>query len=157
VTSLFHPLRNPKPEGEAVSGVNYRDTVIAVARDSVARHGEIPPLRAGKPTVARLQFEMIHEHPYQYTSEDVLFATSAEGRGLDGSLDDGRRLAMRLAFFEKPRACLRASPLAKQFGWGLHFDSHGRVAAYGVESEEYRRLLADPTLRQLEAMRSRRA
>lgn len=39
---------------------------------------------------------------------------------------------------------------------GVHFDSRARVAAYGVETDEYRRLRADPALRQLEAMRSSR-
>lgn len=56
-------------------GVNYRDTLIPAAPDSTAERGELPPLRAGKPTVARLQFELIHDHPYLYTSEDVHFAT----------------------------------------------------------------------------------
>lgn len=143
--------------GEVVQGVNYRDTFIAIAPDSPVTRGEVPPLRSGRATVARLQFEMIHECPYSYTSEDVLFATSAEGRSLDDGLDEDERRRLQLAFFDKPRACLRASPLAKQFGWGLHFNSDARVGAYGVDSDEYQKLLADPALRHLTAMRTRRS
>lgn len=36
-------------------------------------------------------------------------------------------------------------------------DAQGRVAAYPVESDEYRRLAADPALAHTRAMRSRRA
>jgi hypothetical protein len=139
-----------------VKGVNYRGTFIAVAPDSRGESGEVPPMRAGKPTVARLQYDMVAGNPYRYTSEEVLFRSSPEGRALDGNESNEERRRRRAAYFERPRACLRASPLPKQFGWGLHFDSDARVAVYGVESEEYRRLRADPTLRQLEAMRSRR-
>ncbi|MCC5954304.1 MAG: hypothetical protein JJU45_19620 [Acidimicrobiia bacterium] len=140
-----------------MSGANYRDTFIAVAPDSTAERGEMPPLRAGKPTVARLQFDLIHEAPYRFTSEDVIFATSADGRALDDSVDDDERAERQRSYFEKPRACLRASPLPKQYGWGVHLDSAGRAAIYGVESNDYRRLSEDPAVRQLVAMRSRRA
>ncbi|WP_309237962.1 DUF6157 family protein [Streptomyces albidus (ex Kaewkla and Franco 2022)] len=48
---------------------------------------------------------------------------------------------MRRAFLSKPRPCLRASPLPKKYGFGLHFDDEGRVALCPVESEEYMRLV----------------
>jgi Family of unknown function (DUF6157) len=41
-------------------------------------------------------------------------------------------------FFSKGRACLRAWPLVKQYGWGLRHDEQGRVAVRGVGTEEYR-------------------
>lgn len=140
-----------------MGGVTYRDTFIAVAPDSTAKRAEIPPLRAGRPTIARMQFEMLRERPYRYTSEDVLFGSSPEGRDLEGSIDEDERLRLQANFFAAPRACLRASPLPKRFGWGLRFDSQGRIAVYGVDSEEYRDFVADPRLRQLAALRSRRS
>ncbi|MCP1783822.1 MULTISPECIES: DUF6157 family protein [Bradyrhizobium] len=62
---------------------NCFNTFIRVAEDCPAHTGEEPPLRAGKPTVACLQYEMIAKAPYKHTSDDVIFATSAPGRGLD--------------------------------------------------------------------------
>lgn len=62
-----------------------------------------------------------------------------------------------MEFFARPQACLRASPLPKTYGWGLHFDATGRVALYAVESPEYKRFIEDESISHLKAMRSRRA
>jgi hypothetical protein len=45
----------------------------------------------------------------------------------------------------------------KQYGWGLHHDKDGRVAAYGVETEEYRAFLSNSGLKIVPGMRNRRA
>jgi hypothetical protein len=138
-----------------VRGVNYVGAFIAVAPDTSADHGTVPPARP-KPTAAQRQFEMLHTNPYRFTSEEILFASSSEGIRLAEGIEDEEKQRNLRAFFEKPRACLRSSPLAKQYGWGFHFDADGRVALYGVESEDYRRLRNDGSLRQLEALRSKR-
>lgn len=139
-----------------VQGVNYRNTFLSVALDATAQRGETPPLRGGRATVARLRFDMPHPQPYRYTSEDVVFATSAEGRGLEDTSDVRERSRLQTAYFERSRACLRASPLPKQSGWGLHFDDQGCIAVHAIESEECRNLRAEPALQQLAAMRSSR-
>lgn len=128
---------------------NYHDSFIAVAPDCRAERGEEP-----KPgTVAALQLELLRAAPYAHSSDDLLFEVHARR----GGLPPEAREAERAAFLARPRACLRASPLVKQHGWGLHHDAAGRVAAYGIETDDYRRLAADPALKQLKGMRSRRA
>ena len=62
----------------------------------------------------------------------------------------------RAAFFARPKACLRASPLVKQYGWGLHHDAHGRVAAYGVETAAYRKFLTRTDVGVVAGMRGRK-
>jgi|SRR5262245_60491468 len=136
---------------------NVFDTFIRVAEDCPARTGEEPPLRAGSPTVARLQFEMIAQAPYKYTSDDVVFATSAPGRQLPAKAGKKERSLARNEFFAKGQACLRASGLGKRFGWGIHADADGRVALYAVDSERYQALSRDPKLTQTRAMRTKRA
>jgi hypothetical protein len=136
---------------------NVRNTFIRVAEDCPARTGEEPPLRAGNATVARLQFEMIAQAPYKYTSDDVVFATSAPGRELDAKASKKERSLARSEFFSKGQACLRASGLGKRFGWGIHADGEGRVALYAVDSERYQALARDPNLTQTRAMRTKRA
>ena len=75
----------------------------------------------------------------------------------DRARADGYEVAgSREAFFAKPQACLRASPLVKQFGWGIHHDAEGRVALLAIESEAYRTLLDDPAVRKTPGMRSKR-
>jgi hypothetical protein len=41
----------------------------------------------------------------------------------------------------KEHACLRSSPLAKKYGFGLLFDREGRVALCPMESTEYKHLV----------------
>jgi hypothetical protein len=128
---------------------NYTDTFIEVAKDCKADVGKLPPEKQEK-TVARMQYEMIHDSPYQYTSDDVLFAIYATRSGIEASERDYKRAE----FFSKGQACLRSSPLGKLYGWGIHYDSESRIALYARDSEDYTRLKNDSSLKHLEAMRS---
>lgn len=135
---------------------NVVNTFVRVAEDCPARRGEEPRPHGGKPTVGTLQYAMLSGAPYKYTSDDVVFATSAAGRALDTKATKQERRAAREAFFSKGQACMRASPLGKRFGWGVHADGEGRIAIYAVDSKRYQALSADPEIAQTRAMRSKR-
>jgi len=122
--------------------VGYENTFIAVAEDCRATSGEVPSRRTGAPTVAGTQ--------------DVLLACSPDVRGR-GDLGAQELERLREQYFAQPRACLRASPLPKSFGWGLHYDAQGRITLHAVDTPEYERLRGDRSLTQVRAMRSRRA
>ena len=139
-----------------VHTTNTSNTFIGVADDCPASSGQIPPERSGKPTVATLQYAMIRNAPYNYTSDDVVFATSAPGRALGAEAGQAERQKAREQFFSRGQACLRASALGKTYGWGIHSDAAGRVAIFAVDSSDYRRLAADPGIKQVKAMRSKR-
>jgi hypothetical protein len=136
---------------------NYRNTLIQVPEDCPVQAGEFPPSRGGKQSMASLQYAMIAGSPYACTSDDVIFATSPAGRALDPAAPPALRQQARDAFFSKGQACMRASPLAKRYGWGIHADAEARLAIYAMESERYRELANDPAIKQLKAMRSKRA
>ena len=87
---------------------NYIDTFIAVAPDCAAPGGT-PPREGETPSVALLTFQMIHENPYRFTSDDVIFGVWADRRGIPE--DD--RAAAREEFFSRGQACRRASDLGK--------------------------------------------
>ena len=142
---------------KAAHTTNCFDTFIQVAEDCPARTGEEPPPRAGNPTVAGLQYEMIARAPYKFTSDDVIFATSAPGRQLGAKATQKERGLAREQFFSKGQACMRASGLGKRFGWGVHADAEGRIAIYAVGSKCYQALAKDPGLKQVRAMRTKRA
>lgn len=129
---------------------NYRDTFIAVAGDCAVDSGTIPEKRG---TIAALQYALVADKPYVMTSDDLLFEVHAHR----AELAEADRPAAREGFFAKPQACLRASPLAKSFGWGIHHDGEGRIAIHGRETETYRQLQRDERLHQTAAMRSKRA
>lgn len=128
---------------------NYAGTFIEVAEDCPVAAAEEPP--PGRPTVARLQYELLAAAPYRYTSDDLLVEVAAQRAGTDD------RDRVREELFARPQACLRSSPLAKRYGWGLHHDAEGRVALVPLGSPEYAGLAGDPATRHLRAMRSSRA
>jgi len=131
--------------------LNYTDTFIASSEDGPATAAE--PQR-GKRSIAEIQYEMLVEQPYQFTQEDILFASSAGVREHPEIRNDPD---LRRAFFSRSQACLRTSPLVKKWGFGIHFDAQGKAAAFRKESPEYEQWAADPSLYQTKGMRSKRA
>ncbi|WP_449277509.1 DUF6157 family protein [Leucobacter sp. GX24907] len=132
---------------------DYSNTFIRIAEDCPVSAAEVPVAGAKGPTIASLQYEIVAPHPYEFTSDDVLFRVHAIRQRI--SAEEQERA--REAFFAKPQACLRASPLGKRYGWGIHHDEAGRIALVAVESERYGELTADPSISQTRAMRSKRA
>jgi hypothetical protein len=138
---------------EKLHTTNYTNTFIEIAEDCPALQSEIPPAKGENKTVANIHFEMISKHPYQYTSDDVVFQAYAEKNGLTKA---DMPLA-RKEFFSKGQPCLRCSPLTKRYGFGVHSNEEGKVALYGMETKEYKKFLADAKLQKVKAMRSKRA
>jgi hypothetical protein len=133
-------------------GVNYFDTLIAIADDSPVSEPVVPPRNDAKPTIAAEQYRLLADRPYELTSEDVIFEVYADKQ----AIPHDERPAAREAYFATSRACLRTSPLAKKFGWGLHSDDQGRLALVGAGTERYRELASDPGTKTVKAMRSSR-
>ncbi len=131
---------------------NYFNIFIEVAEDCPAVHGEVPPDKAGQKSAATLQFEMLIEHPYKYTSDDVLFAVFAERKGIP----EEDMAAQRAIFFSKGQPCFRASPLTKRYGWGVHSNSEGKIALFGLETEAYQDIVSNEAIVKKKAMRSSR-
>lgn len=129
---------------------NYVDTLITVAPDTKAVAAASPP--TGKSSVAELQFAMIHGHDYELTSDDVVFGVHADRKGIDFDV----REDAREEFFSKGQPCMRTSPLAKTYGWGIHSDSDGRLALVPMESSRYDDLLNDDATVKRAAMKSSR-
>lgn len=134
------------------------DEFVLVATDCPVRAGVVPPERAAGPTVAGIQYELLTARPYALTLEDLIFETHVRRARLSKAEARSRATEIRAALFAKPHACMRASPLPKEYGWGVHYDGRGRLALYGVESAEYRRFAsgAVPDVKLVPAMRSMR-
>lgn len=129
---------------------NYRETFITVSPDTKAEVGTVP---AKEGSIAQLQHGLLAATPYALTSDDLLFEVHA----LRNGVAEADRAEARTVFFSKPQACLRASPLVKQFGWGLHHDAEGRVALIGMESDDYRALGQRADVKSVPGIRSKRA
>jgi hypothetical protein len=129
---------------------NYVDTFIEVAEDTKAGQGIKPPAKGAKKTVAEIQYELIANNPYKFTSDDVLFQVFA----VRNDLTKAEQKKAREEFFSKGQPCLRASPLTKTYGFGVHCDSQGKVALYGVETTGYQKFLSDARVKKVKAMRT---
>jgi hypothetical protein len=133
------------------------NTFVLVAPDCPAKAASTPTPRGEKPTVASLQYELLTARPYALTLEDLIFETHVRRSGLSKAETKTRAEEIRAALFAKPHPCMRASPLPKHYGWGVHHDGDGRIALYAVESDEYRRLAAGTDgVRVVTALRSKR-
>lgn len=128
---------------------NFFDTFIIVAEDTKVNCGTKPPAK-DKKTVAEMQYEMIAKNPYKYTSDDILFQVFAHRN----ELTKAEYQQAREQFFSKGQPCFRASPLTKTYGFGIHSDNNGRVALYGMETDEYQKFLADSNVKKVKAMKS---
>ena len=116
--------------------LNYHDTFILAAADCPVTEGTEPTSSRQTPTIAEIEYELLSERPYHWTQEEVLLEVHLRRNGITPR-NKTERTALKSEFYQKSRACLRASPLPKRFGWGLHFDEHGRIALHGIEGDEY--------------------
>ncbi len=121
---------------------NYFNTFISVSEDCPARKGVVLPEKEKK-TIARLQYELLINSPYVYTSDDVIYLSIGERKGVE-----------REEFFSKGQACLRSSPLVKRYGWGFHFNEEGKVAIYSLGAEGYASRQNDTSNKQVKGMRA---
>ena len=118
-----------------MSTTNYVNTFIAVAEDCPVASGEVPPTKE-PPSIAQITYEICSQHPYEFTSDDVIYAASGQPKGLTREL-----------FFSKPQPCLRSSPLTKRYGWGIHCNNEGKIALISLGTDEYSQLANDSSLR----------
>ncbi|MCJ7841423.1 DUF6157 family protein [Lederbergia sp. NSJ-179] len=132
--------------------MSYKNTFITISEDSDVTEAIVPVPRNNKPTIASIEYDLIKNNPYTYSQDDVQFKTYLIKNQIEASnLDE-----LREQFFAKPKACFRASPLVKKYGWGIHYDQEGKIAVYGVNSEEYQQFLHSDKVKKLKGMRSKR-
>jgi Family of unknown function (DUF6157) len=136
----------------------YTNTFIQVAPDSPAISAIVPAVKGESKTVAVLEFELLSRHPYTLTNEELIFEVHVRRLGLSEADVKARRQGIWDELFSRSHACMRASSLTKRYGWGVHYDEHGKMALYPLGSDEYERFARDTDgLKLLLAMRSKRA
>lgn len=131
-----------------VHTTNYSNTLICPAEDckTVAKI----PEKAG--SVASLQYEMLIEKPYEFTSDDVLSTVAAKRK------DIGKEglVAFRHEYFSKGQPCFRASPLTKTHGWAVHSNEQGYVALVAPNGNKFSEFHEDEDVKKVNAMRNKR-
>ncbi|MBL8130323.1 MAG: hypothetical protein JNL42_00590 [Anaerolineae bacterium] len=136
---------------------NYQNTFITAAPDSPVDHSVVPAMRGESAPAHLIVHELLSAHPYTFSGDELLFQTHVRRLGLSQDEIAARRDELWHGLFSKPQACLRASALAKKYGWGFHFDAQGRIALYAMESDFYRAMSGGANgVTVLAAMRSKR-
>ncbi|KFF19678.1 DUF6157 family protein [Chryseobacterium sp. JM1] len=130
---------------------NYTNTFIEIADDCPVSKAEIPPEKKVK-TLASLQYEQIVKEPYRYSSDDIVF----DCHTVKNDISDSEKPQARIDFFSKGQPCLRSSPLAKRYGFGIHHNEDSKVAVFPAESDEYEKFLHDNSIKKVKAMRSKK-
>lgn len=132
--------------------MSYKNTLITISEDSKVSSAKVPVIRNEKPTIAYIEHDLINNNPYKFTQEDVQFKTYL----IKNQMEAENAAQLREQFFSKSKACFRASPLVKNYGWGIHYNNQGKVAIYDVNSEMYNQLLKQDDITKLKGMRSKR-
>ncbi|MFN7118549.1 MAG: DUF6157 family protein [Saprospiraceae bacterium] len=135
---------------EKTHTTNYYDTFIEVAEDTKVNSGVLPNSKGEKKTVAELQYELLKNNPYKFTSDEIFFQVYAIRKDLtENELEQARK-----DFFSKGQPCFRSSPLTKTYGFGVHADNQGKVAIFGMETQAYEDFIKDPKIKKVKAMRT---
>ncbi|KQS92631.1 DUF6157 family protein [Chryseobacterium sp. Leaf394] len=130
---------------------NYQNTFIEVAEDCPVSVSQIPPAKKIE-TAAEIQYNLIKNNPYLFTSDEIIFETFA----LKNNLTDAEKPDERNKFFSKGQPCLRSSALSKRYGFGIHHDQNSKIALVPVESDDYKELCEDASVKKVKAMRSKK-
>jgi hypothetical protein len=115
-----------------------REELILISEDSPNTRATIPSDdRSSKTVVARIEYEVLSENPYTHSRRDFFKLAHHDIR---------RKTHLKIDSY-----LLARSLLVRQFGWGIHVDSNGKLALMPSESEEYGRLLNDPEVKNTRA------
>ena len=136
--------------------MSYTDTFIQVAEDSTATEGKQPSLYRGKKTIAGLEYELLSEKPYTFDQDELIFEVHIRRKEIPAEEVWENRSKIWNELFSKDHPCLRASALTKRYGWGAHYNADGKIALYGIGTEEYERFIEFGHVTVLTAMRSKR-
>ncbi|HZG16351.1 MAG TPA: DUF6157 family protein [Candidatus Bathyarchaeia archaeon] len=134
------------------------DTFIQVAPDCPVTTSVIPVSRNGSKPIHVIQYELLSQNPYHFTHEELIYEVHVIHKNIAKDDVEARGELIRAELFQKKHPCLRASMLPKKYGWGIHYDSRGKIALYGMETTEYQEFVqsAGDRVKLLAAMRNSR-
>lgn len=135
----------------------YKNTFVEVAPDCPIIVAEVPVPRGKRIPIHLIQYNLLMESPYTLSHKELIFAVHVERQGISPEEVETRREEIWADLFKKEHPCLRASALTKRYGWGAHYNEEGKIALYGLGSEDYEEFTRPGTeVKLLKAMRSKR-
>jgi len=123
--------------------MNLRNTLIQVSEDCPVKKGTIPPEEGkGGTGVAFVYYDELSKNPYKYRVIELY----------------------KRVFYErlkKPEAKIfdykiERNTLCKDFGWGIHINGDEKLAIFGCETDEYKKLMNNVLVRKVSAFKKHR-
>ena len=136
--------------------MSYTDTFIQVAEDCPATQSTTPSPYRGRPSVAGIEYELLTERPYTYNNEELIFEVHVRKNEIPAEDLWERRDKIWNDLFKKSHPDLRSSALTKRYGWGVHYNADGKIALYGMETDEYQNFVESGIFTVLTATRAKR-
>lgn len=127
--------------------MSYKNTLITISEDSKVSSAKVPVIKNEKPTIAYIEHDLINNNPYKFTQEDVQFKTYL----IKNQMEAENAAELREQFFSKSKACFRASPLVKNYGWGIHYNNQGKLPYMMLTVKCITSCLSKMTLQNLKA------
>jgi hypothetical protein len=138
--------------------MSYTNTFVKVSADCPVTQSEVPVPRGDKKPMHVIQYELLVERPYHYNHEELIFEVYVRHKAIPPEKAAAHRRELWAELFQKGHPCMRASALTKRYGWGAHYDQHGKIAIYPMESVAYQQFVQAPEgIKLLGAMRNKRA
>ncbi|MBD0383017.1 hypothetical protein ICC18_23175 [Paenibacillus sp. WST5] len=117
------------------------DSFVQVSPDCPVERGIEPTTKKEGKTAHMIQYELLSQHPYMFTLEDLIYEVHIRHKQIPDTEVDARGEEIRAELFQKSHPCMRASMLPKKHGWGVHYNEEGKIALYAMESEEYQQFV----------------
>ncbi len=136
--------------------MSYTNTFIEISPDSSADKASVPTSTRKKKPAHIIQYELLTENPYTFNHEELVFEVYVRHKEIPSAELKQNRDKLWHELHSKGHPCMRASTLAKKFGWGAHYNATGKISIFGVDSPEYASFLKDDETKKLYAMRSKR-
>lgn len=134
----------------------YTDTFIQVAEDCPVTESAEPGLYRGKPTIAGIEYEILREKPYTLSQDELTFEVHVRRNEIPALEVWERRERIWRELFQKSHPTLRGSALTKRYGWGAHYNADGKIALYGMETDEYKNFVESGNFTVIRAARGKR-
>ncbi|MFC5269270.1 DUF6157 family protein [Adhaeribacter terreus] len=136
--------------------MSYKNTFIKVSEDCPVVTAEIPLAKNGKKPAHLIQFELLTENPYHFDHEELIWEVYIRQKEIPQNVLESEGEEMKAHLFSKGHPCLRASALIKRYGFGAHYNEAGKIALFGLGSEEYEQFLKQKNVKVLAGMRTKK-
>ena len=130
----------------------YTNTFITIAEDCPATTAQNPARGKDTRTRAEIEYDLLTSKPYSYDHMQFTHLVHTQHKAQSGDTPQTYS-----DFHAKGQPCMRASALVKRYGFGAHYDADGRIALYGMDSDEYAGFCDSGATKLLKGMRNRRA